>query len=282
MRLLERQRLAILVGLVALCLAAAHAASGVSTPTRWIVFSAVPKGQVAAQLFRVETTGAGLEQITTDRKTASEPSFSPNGKRLVFARLGSGVFVVNLDGSGLRRLTTAPRDQFPVWSPDGRHIAFLRIFRSVWRLYLTSPSGQGVHRLSLAPPGGRPWWTADSKSIFVPVQAALVKIDARTGRQQRRFIIPIDLGTSNAATMSPNSRRVAYIAPRPSLPTCEDTSCAVYALYLADVPGGRPRRVANDTGPVGWSPDSARMVFVHRGGLALWPVGAGGTRTRTP
>ena len=175
-------------------------------------------------------------------------------------------------------MTTAPRDQFPVWSPDGKQIAFLRIFKNVWRLYLMSPSGRAAHRLPLAPPSGRPSWTADSKSIFVPVQGALLKLDARAGRQLRRFSIPIDLGTSNATTVSPNSRRVAYIAPRPSLPNCEDTSCAVYALYLADVPG-RSKRVTNDTGPVGWSPESARMAFVHRGALALWPVGTGAKTT---
>ena len=270
--------MAVLAVLVALAAAAAHGAFGAAGPARWIVFSATPKGQISAQLFRVQTTGAGLDQITTGKKTASEPSFSPDGKRVVFARLGSGLFVVNLDGSGLHRLTTAPRDQFPVWSPDGRHIAFLRIFKNVWRLYVMGPSGQAPHRLPLALPGGRPTWTADSRSIFNPLQGYLVKLDARTGRQQRRYVIPIDLGTSNATTVAPNSSKVAYVAPRPSLPTCEDTSCAVYALYLADVPGGHPKRVVNDTGPVGWSPDSTRMAFVHRGTIALWPVGTG-TRT---
>ncbi|HVN60343.1 MAG TPA: hypothetical protein VMT59_03710 [Gaiellaceae bacterium] len=281
MRRPERQRLAVLAGLVALSLAAAHTAAGVSNPTRWLVFSAIPKGQTVAQLFRIQTTGAGLDQITTGRKTASEPDFSPDGKRVVFVRLGSGIFVVNLDGSGLHRLTTAPRDQFPVWSPDGKQIAFLRIYKNVWRLYVMGPTGKAPHRLPLALPGGRPSWTSDSKSVFNPVQGALVKVDARTGRQLKRYVIPIDLGTSNAATVSPNSTRVAYVAPRPSLPTCEDTSCAVYALYLADVPGGHPRKVANDTGPVGWSPDGTRMAFVHRGALNLWPVGTGARTTIT-
>ncbi|MGZ4394737.1 MAG: TolB family protein [Gaiellaceae bacterium] len=141
-----------------------------------------------------------------------------------------------------------------------------------------SPSGRAVQRLPLAPPGGRPSWTADSKSIFVPTQGGLEKIDARTGRLLKRVAVPIDLGTSSAATVSPDGQTVAYVAPRPSAPNCGDVSCAVFALYLANLRGGRPRLAARDAGPAGWSPDGTQIVFVNRGALALWPV-ATGTRT---
>lgn len=62
-----------------------------------------------------------------------EPALSPDGKRIAFwakspaapetPRL-AGVFVVNVDGSGLRRLSLHARH--PVWSPDGRLLAFDR------------------------------------------------------------------------------------------------------------------------------------------------------------
>jgi hypothetical protein len=84
--------------LAAFGVAAAQPAAGASSPSRWIVFSALPNGQPPAQLFRVQTNGEGLEQITTGRRVATEPAFSPDGKRVVFARLGSGIYVVDLDG----------------------------------------------------------------------------------------------------------------------------------------------------------------------------------------
>jgi len=61
-----------------------------------------------------------------------EPQFSPNGKRIVFARLRmvgsvqySAVFVVGANGRGERRVTRFTNGlEHPRWSPDGRHIIF--------------------------------------------------------------------------------------------------------------------------------------------------------------
>lgn len=75
--------------------------------------------------------GGHARRITTPTAGTSDkaPRFSPDGMRLVFTRevgdAASTLFVVNLDGSGLRALTTGqlhPGDA--TWSPDGTQIAF--------------------------------------------------------------------------------------------------------------------------------------------------------------
>jgi Tol biopolymer transport system component len=65
---------------------------------------------------------------------ARHPAVSPDGKRVAFSHSswpgGVGISVVNIDGTGLVRLT-APGSEMvydtqPSWSPDGKRIAFTR------------------------------------------------------------------------------------------------------------------------------------------------------------
>ena len=56
------------------------------------------------------------------------PSYSPDGRQIVFTGLEGGwsdLYIVNADGSDLRRLTNDPfAELMPSWSPDGSSIAF--------------------------------------------------------------------------------------------------------------------------------------------------------------
>jgi len=281
-----RARGAILgVAIAALGLAAAQAVAIAEDAPRWIVFSAEPDGTGLPQLFRVQTTGEGLQQITTGVKPATDPAFSPNGKWIVFARLGSGIFRVSLDGTGLHRLTSGVRDTQPVWSPNGKRIAFLRPYRTQWRVYIMSASGGGQRRLLLAPPAGRPTWTAKGKFILIPAGGDLVKINPQTGKVLKYFGLTLDIQTAQTATVSPDARTVAFVGPRISTgpPDCGEGRCPQYGLYLASVSGiHHPRRIVNDTGPAGWSPDGKSLVFVAKGTLTLWAVNSGKRTTIAP
>ncbi|MCX7599241.1 MAG: hypothetical protein N2512_10320 [Armatimonadetes bacterium] len=58
------------------------------------------------------------------------PAWSPDGTQIAFHSDRGGnydIWVVNVDGTGLTRLTSADENEgFPVWKPDGSRIAFVR------------------------------------------------------------------------------------------------------------------------------------------------------------
>jgi Tol biopolymer transport system component len=69
-----------------------------------------------------------VKSISVQLSGVQTPTFSPDGKQIVFTGLDGGIsdlFVVDVDGGNLRRLTNDKyADLHPVWSPDGKTIAF--------------------------------------------------------------------------------------------------------------------------------------------------------------
>jgi tetratricopeptide (TPR) repeat protein/predicted Ser/Thr protein kinase len=79
------------------------------------------------------------------------PVASPDGQRVIFMSQRDGnweIYVVNLDGSALKRLTNNPtNDGLPVWSPDGQHIAFVSDRDDDWAVWVMRPDGNDQRRL---------------------------------------------------------------------------------------------------------------------------------------
>ena len=203
--------LTVLVAVVALVLAGASALRDTRNGLRdrvgqpqWILFTAQPGGFGVEQIFRIRPSGKGLKQLTKGKYPSEAPAFSPDGKRIAFARLGAGIFSMNVDGSGLRALTKNGRDSFPAWSPDGKQIAFIRPLPSGWRVHVMSASGAGQRPLREAPPAGRPSWT--NRGLLIPTNGDLAKIDPRSGHVQKLFGALIDASVGmNATAVSPIS-----------------------------------------------------------------------------
>ncbi len=69
-------------------------------------------------------------QLTKNSADDIHPDWSPDGSKIVFASNRSGnydIYVMNSDGSGLKKLTNDPLDEvFPSWSNDGKRIVYVK------------------------------------------------------------------------------------------------------------------------------------------------------------
>ncbi len=99
-----------------------------------------------AQIFRMNADGSALTQLadcTGDCLGNAFPSYSPDGRKIAFIRYigpvrddgnatSGGIWIMNADGTGMQQVTqlklpTTTEDSHPRWSPDGRHLVFMRL-----------------------------------------------------------------------------------------------------------------------------------------------------------
>jgi|GEM_PF-1333378 len=102
----------------------------------------------ACGLFVVPSGGGAYRRLTTD---SSDTSPAGSGSRVVFMSARDGnweVYAVNMDGSGLKRLTNnSTNDGLPTWSPDGKSIAFVSNRGGAWAIWVMDASGDNQRKL---------------------------------------------------------------------------------------------------------------------------------------
>jgi dipeptidyl aminopeptidase/acylaminoacyl peptidase len=110
---------------LALCALAIPTAASAAQHGSAVVFSQswTTEGVEEGGLFAVK---AGHQNQLTEDPTDTEPSFSPDGRTIAFARDGH-IYTVRPDGSGERRLTNGQvLDSRPQVSPNGQIVVFER------------------------------------------------------------------------------------------------------------------------------------------------------------
>jgi Tol biopolymer transport system component len=114
------------------------------------------------QIATVATNGSDLRLITPPGLDAADPSYNPQGTRIVLqsppdpvAGTNQILYTVRPDGTGLAALSThlsGVASNHPSWSPDGTQVLFCHIPAGQTHgadLYLINADGTGLHPLAL-------------------------------------------------------------------------------------------------------------------------------------
>jgi Tol biopolymer transport system component len=237
-----------------------------------------PDGRLLAldlggRLHVVKRDGSGLRRLPIDvptcptcRSAEGHPAWSPNGHTLAFvheeaepATKGSAaVWVADVDGQNLRRLSETFNAEDPEWSPDGTKVAYLLYdgFSDYSYLHVIDADGSHDRRYRLT--GNFSWAPRGNLLAYDSLGRKHVYI-VRAGRAG---VVGLKAGAS--PSWAPDGRRLTF--QRRGL------------VYIADAVGRGQRRLVRGTRP-SWSANGRLIAYAgtkcgpHQGIHLINPAG---------
>ena len=132
-------------------------------------------------IYVMNADGSGQTRLTDNEARDTQPSWSPDGRRIAFLSNRDGnwdIYVMNADGSDQTRLTDNDNEagyvSIPSWSPNGRLITFTSNLddpdpnddNRILDIYVMNADGSGQTRLTDNEAGNySPSWSQDGRLI---------------------------------------------------------------------------------------------------------------------
>jgi Tol biopolymer transport system component len=200
------------------------------------------------RIYRMRRDGRAARPVRRDFLEQACPRFSPDGRRISFwrgriAKTG-GYFVMNADGSGLRRLLATgdePPWGCPSWFPDGRRLVVAKDYN----LYVVSADGSRRKRITRNRQDTlyRPAVSPDGRLIACDGYLAgrfghgviVMRVDGAAAR--RITTAASETENDSAPSWSPDGSRVLFSGYRGAY--------AVAGVYVVRRDGSGLRRLSN-------------------------------------
>jgi Tol biopolymer transport system component/DNA-binding winged helix-turn-helix (wHTH) protein len=125
------------------------------------------------KIYITSANGGDFQPILQESRNAADPSWSPDGKSILFGRTNDEMgkdnpartlIVVNLATQAVQQIPGSSGLFSPRWSPDGRYIAALTLDQTQVRLYTVATQ---TWTTLAVPSGADPIWSADSRYLFL-------------------------------------------------------------------------------------------------------------------
>jgi tricorn protease len=184
-------------------------------------------------------TEESMTEVRTFSSRADEFHLAPNGRSIVISTHGE-IFTAPVNGGDLVQITDNPaRDKEPVYSPDGKQIAFISDRNGREEIYLTASDGSGdpqrITDLDVLKQGVT--WSPDSKSLaFTTTDDKLYVYDS--GAKQAKVVASSRYGAITGAIFSPDGKWIAYSKADQTRNT---------DIFLIPAAGGQERKVTFDS-----------------------------------
>lgn len=207
-------------------------------------------------------TQESMSEVRDFNSQADDYDLAPTSRRVAFSVHGE-IFTAPVEEGDLRQITDSPaRDKSPLYSPDGKMIAFISDRSGREELYIAPADGAGepqkitdLDALKLAFA-----WSRDSREIaFTSSDYTLRKYSLAT--KQTTALASSRYGGISPPVWSPDSKWIAYAKPNQARTT---------HVYLVPAGGGQERPVTfesyNNFGP--WfAPNGRKLYFVRSEGF---------------
>ncbi len=164
-----------------------------------------------------EGTGGWLTDLKSQNML---PAWSPDGTQIAFTSWRDGnaeIYVMNRDGSNLRRLTNNRADDItPTWSPNGTRIAFTSDRTGNEQIWEMGSDGLGQRQLTHETKADRATWSlAPFNEIAFAAQTGpgydIKVLDVTTGTVRQ---LTFGEGSNESPAFAPNGRHIAFTSTR--------------------------------------------------------------------
>jgi len=213
------------------------------------------------------------------------PRFSPDGRKLALD-VGGGqgtdddAWIYDIASRRLTRLTFTPPSAMPIWSADGRWVAYTAN-RGDRNSLVVRKRADGVG-------GEEELWQGHDVTLmnaWLPDGSGLAVVDVANGTDLHLFVIPLDKSGAKPLAVAPGNQWGLDFSPDGRYFTYTSTETGIGEVFVSSFPEGRGKwQISVDSGeaPV-WSRDGRHVYYVKDG--AIWVADVeteGGFRASAP